>query len=223
LLNPTAFIQSTFNTIGAQIALILKNSSYNVTYAHRGFSFESALLDAMLRIEDGDARNVLVGAMDEITDLSFAVMERLGFWRNGAVMGEGANFFLLSGSKSSDYDVALVDVATFMNRKEEAFDKCVQGFLSRNNLEISQIDVLLYGSSDKSFCLGGVCSAVSEAVDYKQYCGEFPTASSFAVWLGTEVLKRGALPCGKTLDGAKRVLVYTDYQSVNRSLILLEI
>lgn len=223
LLNPTAFIQSTFNTIGAQIALILKNSSYNVTYAHRGFSFESALLDAMLRIEDGDARNVLVGAMDEITDLSFDVMERLGFWRNGAVMGEGANFFLLSGSRSSDDDVALVDVATFMNRKEEAFDKCVQGFLSRNNLEISQIDVLLYGSSDKSFCLGGICSEVSEAVDYKQYCGEFPTASSFAVWLGAEVLKKGALPCGKTLDGAKRVLVCTDYQSVNCSLILLEI
>ncbi|MBO5864130.1 MAG: hypothetical protein J6Q59_07675, partial [Paludibacteraceae bacterium] len=177
----------------------------------------------MLRIEDGDARNVRVGSIDESTELSFAVMERLGFWRNGAVMGEGANFFLLSGSKSSDHDVALVDVATFMNRKEEAFDKCVQGFLSRNNLEISQIDVLLYGSSDKSYCLGGVCSAVSEAVDYKQYCGEFPTASSFAVWLGAEVLKRGALPCGKTLDGAKRVLVYTDYQSVNRSLILLEI
>ena len=47
LLNPTAFIQSTFNTIGAQIALILKNSSYNVTYAHRGFSFESALCCAL--------------------------------------------------------------------------------------------------------------------------------------------------------------------------------
>ena len=36
MLNPTAFIQSTFNTIGAQIALLLKIHAYNVTYVHRG-------------------------------------------------------------------------------------------------------------------------------------------------------------------------------------------
>ena len=46
MLNPTPFIQSTFNTIGAQIALIHQIHAYNMTYVHRGLSFESALLDS---------------------------------------------------------------------------------------------------------------------------------------------------------------------------------
>ena len=50
MLNPTPFIQSTFNTIGAQIALLRQIHAYNMTYVHRGLSFESALLDAMMKI-----------------------------------------------------------------------------------------------------------------------------------------------------------------------------
>ncbi|MDP4282756.1 MAG: 3-oxoacyl-ACP synthase, partial [Bacteroidota bacterium] len=42
-LTPTSFIQSTHNTVGAQIALILKCHNYNFTYVHRGLSFESGL------------------------------------------------------------------------------------------------------------------------------------------------------------------------------------
>ena len=48
LLTPTAFIQSTHNTVGAQIALMLKCHNYNNTFVHRGFSFENALLDAII-------------------------------------------------------------------------------------------------------------------------------------------------------------------------------
>lgn len=40
MLNPTAFIQSTFNTVGAQLALLLKIHAYNVTYVHRGLSLK---------------------------------------------------------------------------------------------------------------------------------------------------------------------------------------
>ena len=52
LLNPTPFIQSTFNTIGAQVALLCSNHSYNMTYVHRGHSFESALLDGVMQFDD---------------------------------------------------------------------------------------------------------------------------------------------------------------------------
>ena len=67
MLNPTAFIQSTFNTVGAQLALPLKIHAYNVTYVHRGLSFESALIDGIISIAEGK-QHVLAGAMDEITD-----------------------------------------------------------------------------------------------------------------------------------------------------------
>ena len=52
LLNPTPFIQSTFNTVGGQIALLRHNHCYNVTYVNRSHSFEDALLDAMMRIAE---------------------------------------------------------------------------------------------------------------------------------------------------------------------------
>ena len=45
------FINSTHNAVAAQISMLLKNQNYNVTYCHRGFSFESALLDAMMLIQ----------------------------------------------------------------------------------------------------------------------------------------------------------------------------
>ncbi len=78
LLTPTAFIQSTHNTIGAQIGLMLQCNNYNNAYVHRGFSFESALLDGMLLLKEKEASIVLVGAIDEIIDTSHAVLNRMG-------------------------------------------------------------------------------------------------------------------------------------------------
>ena len=95
LLNPTPFIQSTFNTLGAQIALLCGNRAYNMTYAHRGYSFESALLDAAMLLDEGQAHHLLLGAADEQTPAQHRIMERMGLWRRHAD-GEGALFLLLS-------------------------------------------------------------------------------------------------------------------------------
>ena len=51
-LTPTSFIQSTHNTVGGQIALLLKCNNYNFTYVHRGFSFETCVLDALMLLKD---------------------------------------------------------------------------------------------------------------------------------------------------------------------------
>src|SRR5882724_1279182 len=107
MLTPTAFIQSTHNTVGAQIALILKCHHYNNTFVHRGFSFESALLDAMMLLNENHYTNVLAGAVDEITDNSHAILTRFGLYKQkpvsnfnlvqsnskGTMAGEGAAFF----------------------------------------------------------------------------------------------------------------------------------
>ena len=77
LLNPTPFIQSTFNTIGAQVALLCSNHSYNMTYVHRGHSFESALLDVVMQFDDATITHALVGAADEQTPSQHRVMERM--------------------------------------------------------------------------------------------------------------------------------------------------
>lgn len=102
LLPPTPFIQSTFNTIGAQIALMCENNGYNMTYSHRGRSFESALLDATIQLQNNDIKNVLVGAVDVKTPSQEKIMERMGFARNGATLGEGTHFFVVSGEPSEN-------------------------------------------------------------------------------------------------------------------------
>lgn len=101
MLNPTAFIQSTFNTVGAQLALLLKIHAYNVTYVHRGLSFESALIDGIMSIAEGK-QHVLAGAMDEITPTSHIIQQRLGLLK-GTTAGEGAQFFLLSIIRKSKF------------------------------------------------------------------------------------------------------------------------
>ena len=95
LLNPTPFIQSTFNTVGGQIGLLCKNHCYNMTYTHRGRSFESALLDAILLIQSGEAHCVLLGGFDNNTPSQLKIMERMGLWQH-ATAGEGTYFFILS-------------------------------------------------------------------------------------------------------------------------------
>ena len=82
MLTPTAFIQSTHNTVGAQIALLLQCHNYNNTYVQSGFSFESALLDALMLLKENEMNNVLVGAADEITKASHAILERFGLYKN---------------------------------------------------------------------------------------------------------------------------------------------
>lgn len=98
MLNPTPFIQSTFNTVGAQIALLRGLHCYNTTYAHRWTSFENALTDAALRIGAGWSRAVLVGAFDETTPSVEKVLQRLRVAREGA-WGESSVFFVLTAER----------------------------------------------------------------------------------------------------------------------------
>ncbi len=127
LLSPTSFIQSTHNTIGAQIGLMLKCNNYNNAFVHKGFSFESALLDGVMLLKENDAQNVLVGAIDEITNLSFEIINRFGFYKNenisnlslynskskGTIAGEGASFFLLDNMPSANDYAKLIGLHTF--------------------------------------------------------------------------------------------------------------
>ena len=106
MLNPTPFIQSTFNTVGAQIALLRGLHCYNTTYAHRWTSFENALTDAALRIGAGLSQAVLVGAFDETTPSVEKVLQRLRVAPQGR-WGESAVFFVLT-ARAFDTSVAAI-------------------------------------------------------------------------------------------------------------------
>lgn len=207
LLNPTAFIQSTFNTVGAQIALLCKNHSYNVTYAHRGFSFESALLDSILRIYEGN-KNVLVGAFDEITPTSLDIQQRLCLYRYSK-SGEGSQFFLLSAEKNENTKGAVYAPHMFSgNADEKQIENHILNYLHTHNLEQKDISVFLTGNTILSLF------PYAKSYTFKDKCGDYHTASAYALWYATQLTK--------DQPGGKYILIYNQWNGINHSIILLK-
>lgn len=223
MLNPTPFIQSTFNTIGAQIALFRQIHAYNMTYVHRGLSFESALLDGMLKIWEG-ADNILVGAIDEITDTSCAIQQRLGLLK-GMQAGEGAQFFLLSREAGEHPLAEIIGIDIFAGQQTaEELNTRISCFLQRNGLKTQDIHWLMTGKSaeKETACKGNAIyeellnsSLFSSSIHlgFKHECGEYPTASAYAVWKAVKETQQ----CDRTTN----ILIYNHHHSINHSLILI--
>lgn len=244
-LAPTSFIQSTHNTIGGQIALMNKWQVYNMCYTQRGASFESALLDAILLMNEGAAVNPLVGAIDELIPNSLALMRRMGLYRTdginsldiferrarGAIGGEGAQFFVLSDKP--DHALASLDgLKTCFKPGKHNWPRLCEDFLSENNVAASEIDLLITGrngdcSGDDFYDIlkNDVFAETPEAV-FKNLSGEYQTATGFALWMAAMVLKLQSVPdysmfSGKSPKNIRRVLICNHFLGRNHSFILL--
>lgn len=179
LLNPTPFIQSTFNTVGAQVALLCGNHAYNMTYSHRGRSFECALLDAVMLIGEGSARNVLLGAFDEMTPTLHRILERMGFLRK-IEGGESACFFVLSAERSEN-SLARISAPEFLEERRTRHE-----MESRYGSEGDRVRILWEEYDACGLCptasaltlragIEIVMAGADRAVIYNSYRGEFPT------------------------------------------------
>lgn len=231
MLNPTPFIQSTFNTIGAQIALIHQIHAYNMTYVHRGLSFESALLDAMMKIWEG-SENILIGAMDEMTEICYTIQQRMGILK-GIEAGEGAQFFLLSGEAGEHPLAEIRGLETFTGKHTtEEISSRITHFLQRNGLDSRDIQWLVTGKNKSKLwkddshdqTTGYKKNTIYEELEtnlfpesihlgFKNECGEYPTASSYAVWKVVKDLAYCTTPTN--------ILIYNHHHSINHSLILI--
>lgn len=247
LLAPTAFIQSTHNTVGAQIALMLHCNGYNNVFVHRGVSFESALLDAMMLLNEGEARSVLAGGVDEITNISHAILSRFGLYKReevsnlnlfsasskGTIAGEGAAFFLLA-NQASKSDYAKLDALTTFYKPADSKTTAahILSFLSEQAISVGDIDLLVTGKNGDTKgdavydeLEQSVFSNIS-SVNYKHLCGEYPTAVSFAMWLAANIIKDGKVPAvlgysSKSKKEIKRILIYNHSQNIHHSLLLI--
>jgi len=239
VVSPTAFIQSTHNTVSSNIALIVGCKGHNNTFVHKGFSFESALLDAqMLVAEDADIRHVLAGAYDETTDYSYTIMQRLKLIRDGAVSnlnllsapgtgtiaGEGAAFFLLS-TDQTDHTYATLRGSDILYKPQSAnkVKSKLGSFLAKNDLALSDIDIVisgLCGDSKRDAMLTELNDTYFTAqtiLGYKHLCGEYMTSSAFAFWLGAMIAKTGAIPAETAMRNSTRpasnILIYNVYKN----------
>jgi 3-oxoacyl-[acyl-carrier-protein] synthase II len=247
LLPPTAFIQSTHNTVAAQIALMLKCHAYNNTFVHKGISFESALFDAIMLLKEREADNILVGGTEEMVDASYTVLTRLGLYKRfpvsnlslystgskGTIGGEGAAFFLLTDKASPDSLAELIAVNTFYKPKDtQDIEKRITAFLAANSLTPGDIDLVITGKNGDTRndeIYNALNSSVFKniaAANYKHLCGEYTVASSFALWLASNIVKKGIIPHvilenKSNLPLPKKVLIYNHYQNKYHSLMLV--
>jgi len=195
-------------------------------------------------LEEQEVKNVLVGGVDEVTDISHTILSRFGLYNNesisnlqlfntntkGTIAGEGASFFLLA-NQSSGKDYAQLDaIDTFYKPNDTAaVEERIASFLMTNDISMSDIDIVMTGRNgdvhnDEIYAqLQTSIFSTATCVNYKHLCGEYPTSTAFALWLGVNIIKAGSVPevVSSATPQTKRVLIYNHYQNVNHSLILL--
>lgn len=245
------FINSTHNAVAAQVAMLLKNHNYNITYCHRGFSFESALQDALMQIEEKQSKNVLIGGIDECTNDFVKLHGYLGYWKesgsnlqllnsktSGTIAGEGSAFFMISGeSGTNDQRVMIEGSHTFFIPQvagQAEIETEIQWFLQRIGVNLREIDGVMLGiNGDYQYdsiyygLQNDFFSDHSEFVYFKHLCGEYYTASAFALWLGSVILQSAHIPDSirltkKRVNPIKNLLIYNHIRNAEHSLIFLK-
>src|SRR5690606_29126030 len=211
-LTPTSFIQSTHNTVAAQIALQLQCKGYNVTYVNGAISFESALLDTLLLLQSGESENVLLGGVDEIAEQTYSFLQAAGYIKaediqetvkNSVSLGvnyaEGAHFFSMGASRTASSYAEVVDVALRNELDVPEAASFLQDFLVTNDLPSSAIDAVILGyngdEQDDVF-YSAIQHMLPSAVPlyYKHLSGQFDSCSAFGLAAAAFVLKQQTVP-----------------------------
>jgi 3-oxoacyl-[acyl-carrier-protein] synthase II len=218
MLNPTPFIYSTHNTIASQVALFYQCRGYNSTYSHRNLSFENALLDAMLLLNEGPLKNILIGGIDELTDDSYRILEMLHAADSSSnsrtiTRGEGSGFFILSKEKTRNTSMMIkgLEMVSFSNT-DQVIEKAKALIKERG---ISKPDLLISGDHKEDLKAADHFATSlgiqNEVLHYKDFCGEYATSTAFALSLAASAIYK---------KSGNVILVHNHYEA-HDSLILV--
>lgn len=241
MLSPTAFIQSTHNTISGQIAMMITCYHPNYTYSNRYFSFESSLLDGILMLQDNSCKHVMVNAADEVIPAVHSIIKRMELWdRNESIdgqasmpvtIGEGVMSMMISAEKKN---TSLAKIRAFKLLYTLPAESTIQEqltlFLQEAALSVPDMDVIILGmngdpSNDGYYAPVRSLFAGSTQLVYKHLFGESFTASSFAYWLGAQIIRTKKIQPSCVLSdknrAAKHILVYNQFRGKYHSFCLL--
>ena len=235
VLSPTAFIQSTHNTIAGQIGLLLKCNGYNTTYSDRTHSFEQALLDAQLHLIEG-CDNILIGAADESIDFIEKVVESINESGNSNglpkdyFLGEGSSFFVISSNKRPN-SVELRELKLMPRINPSELKTRLDDFLTSSKLSTIDIDLIILGDWPNSGCkfYAGFKETFDESTPtayYKKQSGDYFTSSAYALHVGCHILKNQRIPDGLletpvSIQKFRNILIYNNYKSQKHSFYLI--
>ena len=245
-LTPTSFIQSTHNTVAAQIALQLSCKGHNVTYVNGNVSFETALLDSLLLLQSGEEEMVLLGAVDEIAEQTYGFLQAAGYIKDdarresvknsdspGVNYSEGAYFFSMGACKTLSSYAAVIDV-TFINELNiTETTSFLSDFLDANGVDVMDIDAVLLGyngdtSDDLYYSAMQQLIPLATPLYYKHLSGQFDTASGFGLMTAAYLLKCQSVPSIlhwsepiETKERWNHILLYNQCRGRDHSLTLI--
>lgn len=243
-LTPTAFIQSTHNTVAAQIALHLQCKAYNFTYVNGANSFESALFDAFMQLKHFNKENILIGGVDEIAPYTFSMYEMIGKVKQsgeevnfknpqtkGIALAEGATFFALSNNKTNNSYAEVLDVMLFNAFKDDDEVTEINIFLTKNNLSVADLDVVFLGVNadvhQQEFYkrMNAIFSEIPQGY-YQHISGSYDTASAFAMKLAAEIIQKKQFPKAVQYNNIEpnkmeKVLLINQFNNTDFSFVLL--
>lgn len=240
-LSPTPFIFSTHNSLAGQIALLHKCQGYNATYVHRNISFESALMDAQLLLQEQSYNTLLVGGADETTNTSFKILSRLGHFCSHPIesnsttnsskpyAGEGSSFCTFESKTETSY-AKILSIKTLSFKTNDQIYTALKSIFTANH--VSSVDLVLSAhngdlNDDRiSQHLLSSFDLESKYFAFKSVCGEYNTASAFALYLASNILNKTSIPgfqYSKITDNKsiKSILIHNHYRNTHHSFILL--
>lgn len=192
MLTPTAFIQSTHNTVAGQIAMAVGCRGYNNTIVQHGHSFEGAVLSAALHLAEHTDENILCGGVDEMTSTLLGLMQRVGVYTSrpyapsdedhshrGAVAGEGAGFLLLR--KDAVGALARINAITLFSEGDShnALQR-IQSVLSESG-GLRNTDLLLTGAIADWRSELAYAAPLDQGVRYRERTGSWGTDAAVAI------------------------------------------
>ena len=199
----------------------------------------------MMQLDESPGRRFLVGGFDETTSLSRSVLGRFGIFRRklastlnifsqqrkGTLNGEGAAFFVLTGTQEEGYFACIEGVRTFYRADPQRLRDGIQILVRESGLRPSEIDLVLLGKNgDKVHdthldLLAKSIFPKSSVGLFKHLSGEYPSASAFALWLGARILSERHIPevvlFRQVSRPVKHVLIFNSWFETHYSAILL--
>jgi 3-oxoacyl-(acyl-carrier-protein) synthase len=182
--------------------------------------------------ENGDYTTALFKLNGRIKQDNQAPYNVLNSNTSGAVYGEGASFFVLENKRKDNTYAEILDVTIVNTLEENEVESAIVSFLKYNNLEISDIDALILGF-DGNVNFENYYKNISEnafaktpQLYYKHLSGEYDTASAFAFWMASKILKTQEIPEIIKVNAVekssyKTILLYNQLNGKNHSFTLL--
>jgi 3-oxoacyl-[acyl-carrier-protein] synthase II len=163
---PQLFAESVANAPGSHIAIEYGMRGFNITVTQRESSALAAAMYACSQIVKGAVPSALIGGVDEVNEMLFSVLDRLGALgdssrpfdrrRNGLVIGEGSAVLAAGGAGTayghfSGFGIARDTTATVSDWGDDprALTTAMRAAINDAELAIEDIDAI-YASANST-------------------------------------------------------------------------